>query len=81
MIATIQEKIGAVLGHPVKIKFEKAANTIETPADASERERSLRQKSAEAAIDADSFVQAAIRDFGAHVVPGSVKPVGRSMEK
>ena len=81
MIATIQEKLGAVLGQPVKIKFEKATNTMETPADASERERSARQKSAEAAIDADSFVQAAIRDFGAHVVPGSVKPVGRSMEK
>ncbi len=81
LVATIQEKIGAVLGQTVKIKFEKAAIAIETPADASERERSARQKSAEAAIDADSFVQAAIRDFGAHVVPGSVKPVGRSLEK
>jgi DNA polymerase-3 subunit gamma/tau len=81
LIATIQEKIGAVLGQSVKIKFEKAASTMETPADVSERERSARQKSAEASIDADSFVQAAIRDFGAHVVPGSVKPVGRSLEK
>jgi DNA polymerase-3 subunit gamma/tau len=81
MIATIQDKLGAVLGQPVKIKFEKAAIAIDTPADASERERSARQTSAEAAIDADSFVQAAIRDFGAHVVPGSVKPVGRSLEK
>jgi len=81
LITTLQDKLGAVLGQPVKIRFEKAANAMETPADANERERSARQKSAEAAIDADSFVQAAIRDFGAHVVPGSVKPVGRSMEK
>jgi DNA polymerase-3 subunit gamma/tau len=81
MIATIQDKLAAVLGQPVKIRFEKAASAMDTPADASERERSARQKSAEAAIDADSFVQAAIRDFGAHVVPGSVKPVGRSLEK
>jgi DNA polymerase-3 subunit gamma/tau len=47
----------------------------ETPADLSERERTARQQNAERSIDADSFVQAAIRDFGAHVVPGSVKPV------
>jgi DNA polymerase-3 subunit gamma/tau len=81
LITTLQDKLGAVLGQPVKIRFEKAASAMETPADANERERSARQKSAEASIDADSFVQAAIRDFGAHVVPGSVKPVGRSMEK
>ena len=81
LVATIQEKLGAVLGQPVKVRFEKATTAVETPADASERDRAARQKSAEAAIDGDSFVQAAIRDFGAHVVPGSVKPVQRSMEK
>ncbi len=81
LIATIQEKLGAALGQPIKVRFEKATSAIETPADASERDRAARQKSAEAAIDADSFVQTAIRDFGAHVVPGSVKPVQRSMEK
>jgi DNA polymerase III subunit gamma/tau len=81
LIATMQDKLSAALGQPVKIRFEKAASVMDTPADASERERAARQKSAEQAIDGDSFVQAAIRDFGAHVVPGSVKPVGRSMEK
>jgi DNA polymerase-3 subunit gamma/tau len=81
LIATLQDKLSAALGQQVKVRFEKAANDVETPADANERERAARQKSAEAAIDADSFVQAAIRDFGAHVVPGSVRPVGRSLEK
>jgi DNA polymerase-3 subunit gamma/tau len=81
MIAAIQDKLGAALGYPVKLRFEKSAAAMETPADANERDRAARQKSAEQAIDSDSFVQAAIRDFGAHVVPGSVKPVSRSMEK
>ncbi len=81
LISALQDKLGAVLGQPVKVRFEKSANAIETPADANERDRAARQKSAEQAIDSDSFVQAAIRDFGAQVVPGSVKPVSRSMEK
>ncbi len=75
LVANMAEKLSAALGRPVKVKYETAAVVVETPAEASERERAARQRSAEQAIDADSFVQAAIRDFGAHVIPGSVKPV------
>jgi DNA polymerase-3 subunit gamma/tau len=83
LVANMAEKLSTALGRPVKVKYETAAVVVETPADASERERSARQRSAEQAIDADSFVQAAIRDFGAHVIPGSVKPVAsaQSTEK
>ncbi len=75
LVAKMQEKLSAVLGQTVKVRYEKTNVVTETPADVSERERTDRQRSAERAIDADSFVQAAIRDFGAHVVPGSVRPV------
>jgi DNA polymerase-3 subunit gamma/tau len=75
LVATMQEKLGVALGRAVKVRYETARVAAETPADASERERAERQRSAEQSIDADSFVQAAIRDFGAHIVPGSVKPV------
>jgi DNA polymerase-3 subunit gamma/tau len=75
LVANMAEKLSIALGRQVKVKYETAAVVVETPADASERERAARQRSAEQAIDADSFVQAAIRDFGAHVIPGSVKPV------
>jgi DNA polymerase-3 subunit gamma/tau len=78
LVANMAEKLSAALGRAVKVKYETAAAAADTPADASERERSARQRSAEQAIDADSFVQAAIRDFGAHVIPGSVKPVASS---
>jgi DNA polymerase-3 subunit gamma/tau len=75
LVAKMQEKLSAALGQSVKVRYEKTSVVTETPADLSERERSARQQNAERSIDADSFVQAAIRDFGAHVVPGSVKPV------
>jgi DNA polymerase-3 subunit gamma/tau len=83
LVANMAEKLSVALGHPVKVKYETAAVLAETPADASERERAMRQRAAEQAIDADSFVQAAIRDFGAHVIPGSVKPAAsaQSTEK
>ena len=75
LVAKMQEKLSTALGQSVKVRYEKTNVVTETPADLSERERTARQQNAERSIDADSFVQAAIRDFGAHVVPGSVKPV------
>ena len=75
LVAKMQEKLSTALGQSVKVRYEKTSVVTETPADLSERERTARQQNAERSIDADSFVQAAIRDFGAHVVPGSVKPV------
>ena len=75
LVAKMQEKLSTALGQSVKVRYERTNVVTETPADLSERERTARQQNAERSIDADSFVQAAIRDFGAHVVPGSVKPV------
>jgi DNA polymerase-3 subunit gamma/tau len=37
--------------------------------------RAERQREAEREIGADPFVQSLIRDFGASIVPGSVRPV------
>ena len=34
LIATIQDKLSAALGQPIKVRFEKATSVIETPADA-----------------------------------------------
>ena len=38
-------------------------------------ERALRQQQAEQAVQDDPFVQSLMRDFGATIVPGSIKPV------
>jgi DNA polymerase III subunit gamma/tau len=37
-----------------------------------------RQQAAEQVIQSDPFVQAMMRDFGAKIVPGSVKPIQNS---
>ncbi len=83
LLAVMQEKLGAALGRPVKVKYEKSNAVAETPADTSARERADRQRAAEQSLDSDSFVQAMIRDFDARVVPESIRPAssGSSAEK
>jgi DNA polymerase III subunit gamma/tau len=39
------------------------------------QERAARQQAAEDAVAVDPFVQALVSDFGARVVPGSIRPV------
>jgi len=74
VVANIEERLSAVLGRGVKLRFEKAGATLDTPADAAQREQAARQQAAERALGEDPFVQAVIRDFGARVVPESIKP-------
>ncbi len=62
-------------GRPVEVTVEVGAVKGATVAAAKSDERAARQAEAEAIIDADPFVQTLLRDFGASVVPGSVKPV------
>ena len=62
-------------GRPVAVMVEVGAVKGATVAAAKSDERAARQAEAEAIIDADPFVQTLVRDFGASVVPGSVKPV------
>jgi DNA polymerase-3 subunit gamma/tau len=74
------EKLKAALarhfGRPIDVTIEVGATQGTTVATVRRDERSARQASAQAMIDADPFVQAVVRDFGgASVVPGSVKPV------
>jgi DNA polymerase-3 subunit gamma/tau len=77
LIAQMEDRLSSALGRTVKVRFDKAldkANVADTPADAAAREHSTRQSAAERAMGEDPAVQALIRDFGAHIVPASVKP-------
>jgi DNA polymerase III subunit gamma/tau len=47
----------------------------DSPARRNAAAAAQRQRAAEAVILADPFVQDMMRDFGAKIVPGSVKPV------
>jgi DNA polymerase-3 subunit gamma/tau len=46
----------------------------DSPARRNAHLASERQRAAEASILADPFVQQMMRDFGAKIVPGSIKP-------
>ncbi len=75
MTGQMQDKLAAALGHPVKLHFVHADSAAESPAARMQAARDARQAEAERAIDDDPLVQSMKRDFGAHVVPQSVKPL------
>ena len=61
-------------GRPIAVTVEVGAVQGATAAAVRQGERAERQADAEAAIRADPFVQALVKDFGASIVPGSIKP-------
>jgi len=78
VVANIEERLSAVLGRGVKLRFEKPSAVLDTPADAAQREQTARQQAAERALGEDPFVQTVIRDFGARVIPESIKPAAQA---
>lgn len=74
MAGQLQEKIGMALGRPVRLHVVHTDDAGETPAARARAVRDERQAEAERAIEEDPFVQAMKRDFGATVVPESVRP-------
>ena len=61
-------------GHAVNLSVEVGVVT-DSPARRQAAAQAERQRAAEDAIQGDPFVQAMMRDFGAKIVPGSIKPV------
>jgi len=74
--ASLQKELGAALGRPLRVRFVNDA-AVETPAARAARAQSAEQAAAERAINEDPLVQAMQREFGAHVIPESIKPVRR----
>jgi len=72
--AAMEQKLSALLGHPIKLRFEKAVVTQEAPAEAAQRERSSRQRAAEESLASDPGVQSLLREFGGRLVNESIKP-------
>ena len=83
MVAMMEQKLSAVLGRSVKVKFERTAEVREAPAEAALRERSARQLAAEESLAADPGVQSLLREFGGRLVGDSIraesngKPAGK----
>ncbi len=73
-----QEKLHAALtqyfGTKIKLHFA-VGGTGNTPAAQISQEKAEVQSAAESAIREDDFVQALVKDFGAQIIPSSIKPI------
>ena len=73
LVAMMEQKLTALLGQPLKVRFEKVTGEIEAPAEIAERDRSTRQRAAEESLAGDPGVQSLLREFGGRLVSDSVK--------
>jgi DNA polymerase-3 subunit gamma/tau len=69
-----REALSGHFGAEVRLSVEVGAVEGPTAAAVASRQRAEQLAEAEAAIEADPFVQTLIKDFGGTIVPGSVRP-------
>ena len=74
LVAIMEQKLSALLGRPLKVRFEKVAGAVDAPAEIAERDRSTRQRAAEESLAGDPGVQSLLREFGGRLVSDSIKP-------
>jgi DNA polymerase-3 subunit gamma/tau len=77
MVSQMEERIGQALGERIRLRFvsNNPGVVAETPAARAAQARDVAQSAAEQAIEGDPLVQSLKREFGARVVPQSVKPL------
>ena len=72
------DRLRAVLteyfGFVVQVYFEIGAGQGQSAHAVDQAAQAARQRAAEESVKVDPFIQALVKDFGAHVVPGSVHP-------
>jgi DNA polymerase-3 subunit gamma/tau len=73
-----QEKLKAAIqqhfGRKIQLSIS-VGGTGNTPAQQISQEKAVLQSRAEESIQQDDFVQALVKDFGAHIIPTSIKPI------
>lgn len=70
----LAEALSARRGRAVRVQLEIASAEAETPAQRAARGRAEAQAAAEQAIENDQEVQALQAQFGARIIPGSLRP-------
>jgi DNA polymerase-3 subunit gamma/tau len=76
IVSQIADRLSETLGEPIRLRFvEDSHGAAHTPASRAAEARSAAQSAAEASIEGDPLVQALKREFGARVVPQSIKPI------
>ncbi|MBZ4201491.1 MAG: DNA polymerase III subunit gamma/tau [Methylotenera sp.] len=78
LLPNYQEKLSSAINQhfdkKIKLQFS-VGGTGNTPAQQISQEKAQAQSAAETGIGNDSFVQALINDFGAQIIPNSIKPI------
>ncbi|HEV2680707.1 MAG TPA: DNA polymerase III subunit gamma/tau [Rhodanobacter sp.] len=76
MVSQMEERIGQALGERIRLRFVGHSHgaAAETPAARAAQARDAAQVAAEQSIEGDPLVQSMKREFGARVVPQSIKP-------
>ncbi len=78
LLPNYQEKLSSAISlyfdKKIKLQFS-IGGTGNTPAKQISQEKAHAQAGAESAIEEDRFVQALISDFGASIIPNSIKPI------
>ncbi len=77
MVSQMEERIGQALGERIRLRFVGNSQSAgaQTPAARAALARDTAQSAAEQAIEGDPLVQSLKREFGARVVPQSIKPL------
>src|SRR5690348_1178776 len=71
---TLQRQLGEALGRPLRLRFI-SDKAVETPAARAARAQSAEQAAAARAIEEDPFVRQMQSEFGARVIPESIRPL------
>jgi len=71
----LQESLSNYLGEKIKLEVSLGESSTESPAQTVARNVAEKQQAAEQSVDQDPVVQALKDNFGAEVVPNSVRPV------
>ncbi|MBL8511493.1 MAG: DNA polymerase III subunit gamma/tau, partial [Betaproteobacteria bacterium] len=71
----LKQTLEAALGAPIRLSIKIGSMVGTTLAALEDREQMLRQEAAVRAIEQDTFVKHLKQDFGAEVVPSSIRPV------
>jgi DNA polymerase-3 subunit gamma/tau len=74
-VGKVTDALSAALGRPVRLRVEVGAINGVTAAAQAEQQRGEQLAQARSALDADPFVRALVRDFGASIVADSVAPL------
>ncbi|MEG3192113.1 DNA polymerase III subunit gamma/tau [Lysobacter sp. D1-1-M9] len=75
LVQRVADALAPVLGSAPQIRFESAAQPVESLSARNERARDERQSAAEAAFMSDPDVQRLISQHGARLVPDSIRPL------